>query len=96
MHIQADRALIPAHSRAVRHLTITITAPSRQGPTRERPAVNVALVLDRWCFALVLNEPDQHRYDGREGRIPGRRGCSMANTRSGSVMSRRGMYASRA
>ncbi|HXG88037.1 MAG TPA: VWA domain-containing protein [Vicinamibacterales bacterium] len=47
MHIQADRALIPAHTPAVRHLTVTITAPSAQGATKDRPAVNVAFVLDR-------------------------------------------------
>ena len=47
MHIQADRALIPARTPAVRHLTVTITAPGRQTPERERPAANVALVLDR-------------------------------------------------
>jgi Ca-activated chloride channel homolog len=47
MHIQADRALIPAHSPAVRHLTITITAPGRQAPAAERSPASVALVLDR-------------------------------------------------
>ncbi|HXG89469.1 MAG TPA: VWA domain-containing protein [Vicinamibacterales bacterium] len=47
MHIQTDRALIPAHSPAVRHLTVTITAPAAQPHGPERPAVNVALVLDR-------------------------------------------------
>jgi Ca-activated chloride channel family protein len=47
MHIQADRALIPAHTPSVRHLTITITAPPRPAAARERPPVNVALVLDR-------------------------------------------------
>lgn len=47
MHIQADRALIPAGTPSVRHLTIRITAPAKHGPVHERPAVNVALVLDR-------------------------------------------------
>lgn len=47
MHIQADRALIPAHTPAVCHLTITITAPGRPPRAAERPPVNVALVLDR-------------------------------------------------
>jgi hypothetical protein len=43
MHIQADRALIPAHSSSVRHLTIQITAPDRKTAASERPSVNVAL-----------------------------------------------------
>jgi Ca-activated chloride channel family protein len=47
MHIQADRALIPSHTPAVRHLTVTITAPPRRDPARERPAVSVSFVLDR-------------------------------------------------
>jgi Ca-activated chloride channel family protein len=47
MHIQADRALIPAHSPSVRHLTIQITAPGRKAPVTERPPANVAIVLDR-------------------------------------------------
>lgn len=47
MHIQADRALIPAHTPAVRHLTIQITAPGKHTPANERPPVSVALVLDR-------------------------------------------------
>ena len=46
MNIQTDRALIPAGSTAERFLAITITAPTREAKT-ERPAVNVALVLDR-------------------------------------------------
>ena len=46
MNIQTDRALIPAGSASVRYLTVTITAPAR--PQRnERPALHVALVLDR-------------------------------------------------
>lgn len=47
MHIEADRALLTANTPSVRHLTITVAAPPPQGSTRERPAVNVALVLDR-------------------------------------------------
>ena len=47
MHIQADRALIPAQTPSVRHLTIKITAPAKQAPAHDRPGVNVALVLDR-------------------------------------------------
>jgi Mg-chelatase subunit ChlD len=46
MNIQTDRALIPAGTAADRYLTITVTAPSRERRT-ERPAVHVALVLDR-------------------------------------------------
>lgn len=46
MNIQTDRAKIPAHAEAVRYLTVTITAPDRPRRT-DRPAVNVALVLDR-------------------------------------------------
>lgn len=47
MHIESDRALIPAHIPAARHLTVTITAPPRKAPARERPPVNVSLGLDR-------------------------------------------------
>lgn len=47
MHIQADRVLIPAHIPAVRHLTITITAPGRRPDAAARAPVDVALVLDR-------------------------------------------------
>lgn len=47
MHIQTDRALIPAHSASVRHLTIQITAPPRKTTAASRQPVNVALVLDR-------------------------------------------------
>ncbi len=47
MHIQADRALIPALTPSVRYLTVSITAPGRNGPAKDRPAVNVGLVLDR-------------------------------------------------
>ena len=46
MNIQTDRALIPAGSVSERYLTVTITAPTRERKS-ERPAVNVALVLDR-------------------------------------------------
>jgi Ca-activated chloride channel family protein len=46
LNIQTDRAQIPAGSTAERFLAITITAPTREAKT-ERPAVNVALVLDR-------------------------------------------------
>jgi Ca-activated chloride channel family protein len=47
MHIQADRALIPAHTPSVRHLTIKVTAPTKKGSAHERPPVSVGLVLDR-------------------------------------------------
>lgn len=47
MHIQADRALFPAHTTAVRYLTVVTTAPGGKRPARGRPAVNVAVVLDR-------------------------------------------------
>jgi Ca-activated chloride channel family protein len=48
MHIQPDRALIPAGAPAVRYLQIVITAPAtRATVAATRPAVAVALVLDR-------------------------------------------------
>lgn len=47
MHIQADRALIPAHTGAVRYLTIQVTAPDKQTSGNERPPASVALILDR-------------------------------------------------
>ena len=48
MNIQTDRALMPAGSSTLRYLTVTITAPSLKSDRRtERPAVQVALVLDR-------------------------------------------------
>jgi Ca-activated chloride channel family protein len=47
MYIEADRALVPSHTPAARYLTVRITAPPRRHPVRQRPAVNVALVLDR-------------------------------------------------
>ena len=46
MNISTDRALIPADHIAVRYLSVTITAPTREG-RHERPSVHVALVLDR-------------------------------------------------
>jgi Ca-activated chloride channel family protein len=46
LNIQTDRALMPAGSSSLRYLTVAITAPSRERRT-ERPAVQVALVLDR-------------------------------------------------
>ena len=48
MHIQTDRALIPAATSSERYLQVRISAPpapSSTGPSR--PAVDVALVLDR-------------------------------------------------
>ena len=48
MHIQTDRALIPAATPSVRYLQILISAPSAPEPTEApRPAAQVALVLDR-------------------------------------------------
>ena len=48
MHIQTDRALIPAHVPSVRHLHVTITAPPAKAPAgAPRPPARVALVLDR-------------------------------------------------
>jgi Ca-activated chloride channel homolog len=47
MHIESDRALVPSQIPSVRHLTVTITAPPRRQPARERPPVHVSLVLDR-------------------------------------------------
>lgn len=50
MHIQPDRALVPAGSPATRYLAITIAAPPAPPPAegqRQRPGVNVSLVLDR-------------------------------------------------
>ena len=46
MNIQTDRALLPANDASTRYLIATITAP-KSGRTSERPALNVALVLDR-------------------------------------------------
>ena len=46
MNIQTDRAFVPAGATTMRYLTVTVTAPARERRT-ERPAVQVALVLDR-------------------------------------------------
>jgi Ca-activated chloride channel family protein len=49
VNIQTDRALVGAGESAVRYCTVTITAPTpAAAPGRaERPAVHVAIVLDR-------------------------------------------------
>jgi hypothetical protein len=48
MHIQTDRALIPAGARATRYLHVAIAAPSAPPRTSHpRPAADVAFVLDR-------------------------------------------------
>jgi Ca-activated chloride channel family protein len=47
MHIQADRALIPVGRPAVRYLRVVICAPPAPAAAAPRPAVEVALVLDR-------------------------------------------------
>jgi hypothetical protein len=50
MHIQTDRAFVPAGSVATRYLSVTLSAPPRPAPSTEgpvRPAVDVSLVLDR-------------------------------------------------
>ena len=53
MHIQSDRALIPAGSTSTRYLSVTISAPAStpaaKGPASRarRPGVSVSLVLDR-------------------------------------------------
>jgi len=48
MHIQTDRALIPANAPAVRYLQVVIAAPPARATTAApRPPVDVALVLDR-------------------------------------------------
>src|SRR5580765_7561418 len=46
MRIETDRALIPASVESVRYLTVNVTAPD-SARRADRPAVNVALVLDR-------------------------------------------------
>lgn len=46
MDVQTDRAFLPAGEAATRYLIATITAP-KSGRVSERPALNVALVLDR-------------------------------------------------
>ena len=47
MHIQADRALVPVGAPAVRYLQVVINAPPARTAAAARPAVEVALVLDR-------------------------------------------------
>ena len=48
MHIQADRALIPAAAEAIGHLHVTLVAPPAPARAAQpRPPVDVALVLDR-------------------------------------------------
>jgi len=52
MHIQADRAFVPAGSPATRFLSVTLSAPAHTGtqpsaPASSRPGVDVSLVLDR-------------------------------------------------
>jgi len=50
MHIQTDRAFVPADSVSTRYLSVTISAPpsaAPQSPRPERPGVDVSLVLDR-------------------------------------------------
>ena len=48
MHIQTDRSLIPAAAPSVRYLQVRLSAPPAPASTgAPRPAVDVALVLDR-------------------------------------------------
>jgi Ca-activated chloride channel homolog len=50
MHIQTDRALVPAHAPSVRYLLIAITAPPAPAPATDaapRTPAAAALVLDR-------------------------------------------------
>ena len=48
MHIQTDRALIPAGTSSVRYLQVLVSAPPAPAPTSaSRLPVDVALVLDR-------------------------------------------------
>jgi Ca-activated chloride channel family protein len=48
MHIQTDRALVPAHVPSIRYLHVVITAPAAPVRTGEvRPPAAAALVLDR-------------------------------------------------
>ncbi len=53
MHIQSDRALIPAGTPSTRYLSVTISAPAAPPPAAanaarpKRPGVDVSLVLDR-------------------------------------------------
>ena len=53
MHIQTDRAFIPAGTPSTRYLSVTISAPAAappadgSAPRSKRPGVSVSLVLDR-------------------------------------------------
>ena len=52
MHIQSDRAFIPAGTTSTRYLSVTISAPAAtysggSAPRNKRPGVSVSLVLDR-------------------------------------------------
>ncbi len=53
MHIQTDRAFIPAGTTSTRYLSVTISAPAAtppadgSAPRSKRPGVSVSLVLDR-------------------------------------------------
>ena len=48
MHIQTDRAFIPAATPSVRYLQVRVSAPSAPATTGDpRPPAEVALVLDR-------------------------------------------------
>lgn len=48
MHIQTDRAFVPAGSPTVRYLQVLISAPPQTpSAAAARPPVSVALVLDR-------------------------------------------------
>ena len=50
MHIQTDRAFVPADSVSTRYLSVTISAPPSAPPQTarpQRPGVDVSLVLDR-------------------------------------------------
>jgi Ca-activated chloride channel homolog len=50
MHIQTDRAFVPAGAVATRFLSVTLSAPARPAPDAagpERAGVDVSLVLDR-------------------------------------------------
>ena len=51
MHLQTDRALIPAATPSVRYLQLLVSAPPAPAPTSaSRSPVDVALVLDRSGF----------------------------------------------
>ena len=47
MHIQTDRALVPAGAPAVRYLHIIVNAPAGKQQEESRPPASIALVLDR-------------------------------------------------